>query len=168
MPHALSTYVLRMLREGPAPLADLTVPVLVWDDGPPPPNEELIFATHAGGVPRNPSPGEPLVFELRKLEGKINPFAMGVTVGRNDNNDVVLEHPSISRFHAYFQYESRNRRWRLVDAESRNGTWCGALKLQPSVAEPVADQSRLKFGDLKLTFMEPDAFRAYLRRMSAT
>ena len=48
-----------------------------------------------------------MLFELKKVPGKANAFAMGVTVGRIDTNDVVLDDASVSRFHAYFQKDAR-------------------------------------------------------------
>ena len=43
----------------------------------------------------------------------------GMSVGRTEGNDIVLNHPSVSRKHARF--ESRNEAWWIVDLKSTNG-----------------------------------------------
>src|SRR5688500_727975 len=40
-------------------------------------------------------------------------------VGRTEGNDVILNHPSVSRKHARF--EARNDQWWIVDLKSTNG-----------------------------------------------
>ncbi len=75
-----------------------------------------------------------MLFELKKVPGRPNAFYRwsGVTVGRIDTNDIVVDDGSVSRFHAYFQKDARTGDWHVVDAESKNGTWVGPLKLQPN------------------------------------
>ncbi len=43
-----------------------------------------------------------------------------ITIGRDETNDIVLSHPSISRFHCAL--ESHQGFWALKDTTSRNGT----------------------------------------------
>lgn len=54
--------------------------------------------------------GVPRVFDLR---------GDGATVGRTEGNDLVLNHPSVSRRHARF--ECRDNRWWVIDLNSTNG-----------------------------------------------
>jgi adenylate cyclase len=54
--------------------------------------------------------GAPRVFELRTDE---------VSIGRTEGNDLVLNHPSVSRRHARF--ERRGAGWWIVDLNSTNG-----------------------------------------------
>src|SRR5512140_1624875 len=54
--------------------------------------------------------GVPRIFELH------DDVAL---VGRTDGNDVVLNHPSVSRRHA--RIESRGGHWWVVDLKSTNG-----------------------------------------------
>ena len=42
-----------------------------------------------------------------------------LSVGRTEGNDLVLNHPSVSRKHARF--EARNGKWWIVDLKSTNG-----------------------------------------------
>src|SRR5229473_312734 len=42
-----------------------------------------------------------------------------MSVGRTEGNDLVLNHPSVSRKHAKF--EARNNAWWIIDLKSTNG-----------------------------------------------
>ena len=80
----------------------------------------------------------------------MNPFATEVTLGRTFNNDVVVDHQSISRFHAYFQLDPKRGVWRVVDAESKNGTWVRGRR----IAGPckLADGDAIRIGSVPITF----------------
>ena len=111
---------------------------------------------------KRPVSGEGLLFPLEKDSAKANAFSMGITVGRTENNDIVLEDNSVSRFHAYFQQDS-NQGWKLFDADSSLGTWVGPLKLVPKRPHPLPEMARLRFGNLELFYFMPDRFFEYLQ-----
>lgn len=144
-------------------------PVLVWEASGPAaggdaaPLSPQVTETFRLSLSR-PEPGNAVFFEVRKRANAGNPFAMGVTLGRADTNDVPLEDASVSRFHAWLQQEPRTGAWKLVDAESLNGTWVGALKLAPKQPEQLSDGARLRLGSVDLLFLQPPAFLAYLAR----
>jgi hypothetical protein len=176
-PVALSSYLVRLSRSGPQALATLDVPVLLWDaplpgEGGTP--EDVVLGTAPALHALRGGAGDPLVFEVRKSGASAaDPFPMGVTVGRTEGNDVCLPHPSVSRFHAYLQQEASSGGgagagggggWRLVDAESRNGTRLGPLRLTPGQPEALSEGARLRFGDLVLTFHTAAGFTALVRR----
>jgi pSer/pThr/pTyr-binding forkhead associated (FHA) protein len=115
--------------------------------------EEAWMGTASGAPLKEPRAGEPVVFELKKVQGKANAFAMGVTIGRIDTNDIVIDDSSVSRFHAYFQKDTRTGDWNVVDAESKNGTWVGPLKLAPNERARVTDETKVRFGDVELVFL---------------
>ena len=76
---------------------------------------------------------------LRKRPGA-NAFAMMVTLGRAKNNDLIVDAPAISKFHAYVQANPEGGLV-LVDAGSTYGTTVNG--------EPLAartDRVRLKAG----------------------
>ncbi len=131
--------------------------MLVWE--PPRRQEGHIETTDVSGTEADLVKGEPVAIEI--VKGIVpNAFPFGVTVGHAENNDVVLHHHQVSRFHAYFQ-ESNRRRF-LVDANSRNGTWVGEQRLEPSKAFPLPPRAVLRFGKLEVTFLEPDQVAAFL------
>jgi len=106
-----------------------------------------------------PLAGDPRVFRVEKGVNANNAFAFGITLGRVDTNDLVLEDDSVSRFHAFLRLEERTNTWFLTDAESKNGTWVEGKKLTPNQGVPLQDQAKLKFGDAVLKFLLPESFK---------
>ena len=132
---------------------ELDVPVLIWDTPAISTSRgQTLDLTRTGSFPGE-LPTEPVVLPLRKGASRTNAFAMGVTVGRTDNNDIVVDDSSVSRFHAYFSRTRAPSTWKLVDAESKNGTWVGPLKLEPNGSAGGADRARLRFGDVEMTYL---------------
>ena len=71
--------------------------------------------------------------------------------GRLPNCDIVMEHPSISRYHCILQCCSQpddrhERGWYLYDLESTHGTWINKNKVKPLVYYRVRVGYVLKFG----------------------
>jgi pSer/pThr/pTyr-binding forkhead associated (FHA) protein len=85
---------------------------------------------------------------------------MGITVGRVGTNDVVIDDPSVSRFHAYFQHDERKGGWTLTDADSQNGTRVNGQKTVGH--QQLEDGAKLTFGDIVTWFLEPERFCAWL------
>jgi hypothetical protein len=160
----LSTYARQFLVDEEKARAGQESPLLVWENPLGGTAEPLLLGTSTGTTPDRPRASEPLVFEVKKGPSKQNAFPMGVTLGRTENNDLILDDNSISRFHAYFQQDLRTHDWKLVDAESKNGTWVGPLKLVPRQPEVVRDQTQVRFGEIEMMFLLPESFFAYLQR----
>jgi hypothetical protein len=97
-------------------------------------------AVATGGAARlmtvNPVDPVPSEYSLFKDE---------VTVGRGEENDVVIPHASVSRAHARMM--KRNGAYELMDLNSTNGTFVDDRKLNGSQALP--NGSRLRFGDVQ-------------------
>ena len=161
----LSQYARRFLIDAAA-RSEHTIPVLVWETaGSEAARERAVLETHSGFSARRPLAGEPLVFEAKKSGNKANAFAMGITIGRTDTNDVVVEDDSVSRFHAWLQQDARTGEWRIVDAESKNGTWVGPLRLAPNCPTTLQPGARLRFGRVDMIFLPPAEFFASLAKM---
>src|SRR4051794_27891377 len=96
-------------------------PVLLWEAKQHlKPAEQQWAPTETGNLSSPWKAEVPAVFEVMKTPGSKNPFAMGVTLGRVETNDLVIDDASISRFHAYFQQDPKKGAWSVVDAESKN------------------------------------------------
>jgi hypothetical protein len=163
VPFSLPYFNRQLLRDEAQARASLTTPLLVWE-APPEEDEESGRAwarTEVGQPQARPTAGQPLAFKVEKANLPGNPFAMGVTVGRVEHNDVALDDGSISRFHAWFQQDARTQEWSLVDAESRNGTWVDGVKLAPRERVQLKDGATLRFGDATLRFLLPQSFVAW-------
>ena len=147
----------------PKPDADPTVPGLVWEA----PAAGLTESGHwemtdAGQAMLRPRAGEPLIFLVQKGSATNNPFAMGVTVGRVESNDIVVDDGSVSRFHAWLQKDERTKEWSLTDAESKNGTWLDGKQLAAKQRVILKDGSKLKFGDVEMSFFTPAALKVFV------
>ncbi|HYO52596.1 FHA domain-containing protein [Archangium sp.] len=105
--------------------------------------------------------GEPIVFPV--VKNQENAFGRGITVGRTGNNDVVLDDGTVSRFHAWFQRETDGR-FTLTDAGSKNGSFVGGVRLTPRRPSPVSDGTRLRFGQVEVTFYLASGFAKVLAR----
>lgn len=72
-----------------------------------------------------------------------NPFEQMITVGRSQNNDIVLDDRSVSKVHAYFA--RTDFRWWIHDQPSTNGTFLDESPVPPT-GLPLADGSKVSFG----------------------
>jgi FHA domain len=157
------TYLAMKYFVNPTDTNEPQVPALLWEA---PPIDEASASDHwvrtdAGQLSR-PRAGEPVVFFVAKGKSTNNPFAMGVTVGRIESNDVIIEDGSVSRFHAWFQRDERTQTWTLTDAESRNGTWVDGNKLKGRERVVLKDESLLRFGDVQMQFYLAETLKKFV------
>jgi pSer/pThr/pTyr-binding forkhead associated (FHA) protein len=112
----------------------------------------------AGSV--SPRPGNPLVVPLvsAQTESRLG----GMSVGRSESNDVVIENPSVSRFHAVIHHDSRTQQWKVTDAGSRNGTHVDGVRIQREQSVVLKDGSAVVLGDAHLRFYLPKSFASFL------
>ena len=160
MAYALLTVAREYLTNKVTFLERHTHPWLIWDLGKPS-QEPIIAPTLSHGGPRSlPGVGEPLAIAVEK--GKAAHFALGITFGRTENNDVVLRHEEVSRFHAYATQGSGGMA--LVDADSKNGTFIDGVRLAPKRPRLLPDECLLRFGELGVRYYSATAFVRYLDR----
>lgn len=138
------------------------VPLLVWDKAPGAKMKTLVLGTLANYRPEPPS-HDPICFRMKKYNRVGNAFALGVTLGRADFNDIPLDDGSVSRFHAYFQQDRHSGVWHVVDAESFNGSSCDGVLLQPNRPAPLHDGAKLQFGNVELRFLTAESFGEWVR-----
>lgn len=163
MARSLTTLAALFLRDRATLRASLTQPVLIWKAPPTDPLLESWQGTHPGVGPARPHEGEAVVFDVAKDPAKQNAFPMGVTIGRISTNDVPLDDVSVSRFHAWLQKDANG--WTLCDAESKNGTFLDGTRLSPKQKVPIKDASRLKFGEVEVTFFGVEALLTMMEEM---
>lgn len=72
-----------------------------------------------------------------------------LTVGRDPQNDVALDHPVISKFHAVI--ERRDGEVWISDLGSRNGTFVNAKRIAEAALE---DNDRIRLGPYELRFSQ--------------
>jgi len=148
----------------------LKVPVLVWEAAPGSDDSvgEDWAPTDAGLPISRPRAGEPVILPVEKVAGTKNPFAMGVTIGRVETNDIAIEDASVSRFHAWLQHDERAAAWFLTDAESKNGTWVDDVKLAASARTKLRDGAVIRLGDVHTSFFMPERLLTWIRDQSAS
>jgi hypothetical protein len=79
------------------------------------------------------------------------------TIGRAPDNDVVLEHPTVSNHHARLSWKG-SALW-VEDLSSANGTFVDGARVKSGAARPGSD---LRIGDLELPWSH-DGLRALLK-----
>lgn len=106
-----------------------------------------------------PIPGPPFAAPLTKVQQQ---FPSMITVGRTQNNDVVVPDTSISKFHAFFRVVGGEVE--LADAGSRNGSFVGDTRLAPKQPVRLRPGERIRFARLAFMLLDPDAAWNWLVR----
>jgi hypothetical protein len=78
-----------------------------------------------------------------------------ISVGRARNKDIVLRHPSISKFHAWFERDAQGR-WCLADAGSKNGTRANANEVQARELVCIKTGDVIRFGSVEAMVCSSD------------
>lgn len=131
------------------------------------PGDELAFQTAAHGqatvrrllseISARPTHRKPLevdraqVRERRYLvpickRGADTVFMERITVGRARNNDIVLRHKTVSKFHAFWEYDKDGVLW-LRDAESKNFSMLNGSLLNTDRVR-IEMGARVRFGSV--------------------
>lgn len=116
--------------------------------------EDTLLARIDGGLFSSDHDVRPWeIFPLTKKLGA--PFADMITVGRTQNNDIVLKDITVSRFHAFFR--QRGDVWAVCDAGSKNGTFLKHVQLKPRREQTIVSGDEIKLGDIATQFYTADA-----------
>jgi hypothetical protein len=105
------------------------------------------------------SDGKPVLFPLEKQAD--NAFAGMITLGRARNNDVVLGHAGVSKFHGYFRRVGDA--WSVCDADSSFGIYVDGARIEPQTSQPVVAGTRVCVAadesgkGLQFEFLTPEA-----------
>jgi hypothetical protein len=85
-----------------------------------------------------------------------------ISVGRSDDNDVVLREPSVSKHHAHFDtYEDGGVA--VTDDDSKNGTRVNGQSIDPGKAKWVQPMDHIQFGKIATFTCVPAVLRSVLR-----
>lgn len=96
-----------------------------------------------------------LSFEGHGVVGE-HPLVQNVTsLGRAPDNDVLLEDPRVSRFHARVLSDENGSR--IVDLGSGNGTQVDGVDLEVKVEHPLVNGSLIRIGPFEIRFHAPRA-----------
>lgn len=85
-----------------------------------------------------------------------NPFSNFITVGRAENNDIILAKPTISKVHAIFIYRNG---WQIIDQKSSNGTLIDGKQVPAQQPQLLHDNAIIQFGfEDRASFYTPQGF----------
>lgn len=120
------------------------------------PNDEQTLARAFAKAPH-------YVVALKKREGVDAAFMDRITVGRAPNKDIVLRHSSISKSHAWFQFDELSACY-VADAGSKNGTRVNGTLLAPRAPTQIESGDLVTFGSLEAILCDSQAlWRAFHR-----
>ena len=86
-------------------------------------------------------------------DGTEHELREGVTIGRDDRNDLTFTSPSVSRDHAALAFQ--DGRWYLEDRGSFNGTILNGTRVQPGTPLPLRHADRIGIGAETVLFSWP-------------
>lgn len=86
-------------------------------------------------------------------EVREQPLAQTTTIGRADDNSVVLSHPAVSRYHARLEWVRDILQ--IIDLGSTNGTQVGGVKIEPNVPYSLKDGDVVQIGSFTLRLHLP-------------
>lgn len=90
--------------------------------------------------------------DLSLRAGKVFDLKLETTLGSEDDNDIVLKDPFVSRKHARLQWDGAV--WWLEDLGSKNGTLLNNLPLQPHRPQMVQPHAAISIGDIVFELLE--------------
>jgi pSer/pThr/pTyr-binding forkhead associated (FHA) protein len=112
-------------------------------------HEVLPIAINETNLPRL------VVFDQDKAREVLLHEVDSVTIGRTEENDVMIDHGSVSRRHA--RLERRGDVWLLKDLDSTNGTWLGGGVVDERI---LVDGDTIRIGRAQLVFKAGHAAEA--------
>jgi pSer/pThr/pTyr-binding forkhead associated (FHA) protein len=105
----------------------------------------------------------PTVLQVFAVKKQHATFESMITVGRSRNNDIPLEDKEVSKFHAFFMRNGDVLE--LHDGGSLNGTFIGDVRLEGTRGQPIHSGDHVRFGHIKLDFLDTGACYDWLREM---
>jgi FHA domain-containing protein len=99
---------------------------------------------------------------LRKRLDAAGALGDRVSIGRALNQDIVLRHPRVSKFHGFFLV-TKSGDWSVSDAGSTNGTTVNAVRLARRKPVVVMNGDRVTFGSIETAFLDAGTVWRLLR-----
>jgi predicted component of type VI protein secretion system len=78
-----------------------------------------------------------------------------VQLGRSSDNDLPIEAPDVSSFHCIIEQDGRV--FRIIDEDSRNGTFVNSRELAPHSPLQLTHGDKIVLGSAVFLFLHPDS-----------
>ena len=102
------------------------------------------------------------VIEIRKYTSF--PPANRISVGRDDDNDIVFAHEAISKVHAYLMETEAGESYEITDANSTNGTRVNDEELPAFQVQLLINLDQIEFGKVvRAIYLTPRGFYKFLQ-----
>jgi class 3 adenylate cyclase len=102
---------------------------------------------------------------LETPEGTRHPLIKDCGLGRSRENDIVVDHPNVSRRHALIQLRDKGVFW-IVDLGAKNGILLNASRV--AVAKPLKPGDSIQIGEATFFFRQREGGSAHLGDALAT
>jgi pSer/pThr/pTyr-binding forkhead associated (FHA) protein len=159
---SLTAFAKRFILDREREVKEFTYPVLLLEQTRSPAENRPVRTTVSSNAN---SGGEAWVYLLQR---RVSADKSLVTfrLGRSETNDIVINDPSVSAFHAFLMYwPGSTKDWLLGDANSRNGTSLNGTKLGPNKSVPIPDRATVLLGHLELRFLYPKSFLLHIDKL---
>jgi hypothetical protein len=93
------------------------------------------------------------IVPLRRRTVEDNVFTERISIGRARNNDVVLRHQSVSKFHAWLETDEEDTFY-IGDAKSTYATQVNGRQLESRDLPPLSSGDILTFGEIEALFCD--------------
>jgi hypothetical protein len=74
-----------------------------------------------------------------------------ITIGRAEDNTIILPEPRASRLHARIKWRDSKQKFVLVDLESSNGTFLNGVKIESLRDTPLNDRDKIRISSSVIT-----------------
>lgn len=102
------------------------------------------------------------VIEIRKYSDF--PPANRISVGRDNDNDIVFAHEAISKVHAYLMETGTDESYEITDANSTNGTRVNDEELPAFQIQLLINLEQIEFGRVvRAIYLTPRGFYKFLQ-----
>jgi hypothetical protein len=104
---------------------------------------------------------------IRLYKRASNPFAQWITVGRAQNNDIVVRSTDMSKFHAYYS-QREDGGWALTDSNSTNGSFLGGERLLPNRPYPIENGQSVFLASTQMTLLQAKGLYQFLYQLGGS